>query len=364
MSASLTTQQLTELLHTAADLETAIYTLDQAIPKTKKQIEKNTPKKPEVERVTAGKKPREPKKAEPPLEPVPPKVPAALRKAKILQGAYACGGVAFLVAAVAASAITVAASACCIAGIAACAFGISTNRKQQKAEAEKYQQALNAYQQEAAAYPRLIEEFHQKELQYPQELEQYQRELDIWKDKENEARVTNKARSAAAQESYLLTVASYQKRGEEILASLEKHLKDSQENLESLYTMDWLYPKYRTLPAVTTIYEYFLSGRCTELTGPDGAYNLYESELRQNIIIEKLENIEKKLDQIQQNQFLLYTEMKRANQISQEIAQDTKAILSQTKEIAWNTKCTAYFSEVTAKNTEAIKILTFLNGAS
>ena len=46
-----------------------------------------------------------------------------------------------------------------------------------------------------------------------------------------------------------------------------------------------------------------------------------------------------------------------------QIAQDTKAILSQTKEIAWNTKCTAYFSEVTAKNTEAIKIISLINGA-
>ena len=60
MEATLTTQQLTELLHTAADLETAIYTLDQAIPKTKKQIEQNTPKEPRVRRKDPGKKPARP----------------------------------------------------------------------------------------------------------------------------------------------------------------------------------------------------------------------------------------------------------------------------------------------------------------
>ena len=60
MSAALTTQQLTELLHTAADLETAVYTLDQAIPKTKKQIEQNTLKEPRVRRKDPGKKPARP----------------------------------------------------------------------------------------------------------------------------------------------------------------------------------------------------------------------------------------------------------------------------------------------------------------
>ena len=182
----------------------------------------------------------------------------------------------------------------------------------------------------------------------------------------------------------------YQARSKQLIAPMEKLLKDTRKNLDALYGADWLYPKYRTLPAVTTICEYFLSGRCSELTGPDGAYNLYKAELRQDVIIGKLEDIADKLDQIQKNQYLLYTELQKANQIAMaisknvtsiltsaekiawntgatayhagQISKDTKAIRSHTEDIAWNTKCTAYFSEITAKNTEAIKILTFLNG--
>ena len=363
METALTAKQLTELLQTAADLETSIYTLNRTIPETTKQIEKQTPKEPKVDLIKAGAKPQKPPRPEPPQEPTAPKTPAALLKAKAAQGAYAGGGVVFLLAAAAASTITIAASACCVFGMAGCAFGMLKTRNIQKAEGAKHQQALHAYQQQAAAYPQMLKEYQRKEAEYPQQLEQYQRQLDDWRSKEKKVRADNQARSLAAQESYRLAVASYQKRGEEILASLKKLLRDSKKNLTALYGANWLYPKYRTLPAVTTICEYFLSGRCSELTGPNGAYNLYESELRQNIIIGKLENIEQKLDQIQRNQYLLYTEMQRANQISREIAQNTKAILSQTKEIAWNTKCTAYFSEVTAKNTEAIKIISLINGA-
>jgi hypothetical protein len=55
--------------------------------------------------------------------------------------------------------------------------------------------------------------------------------------------------------------------------------------------------------------EYLDSGRCSALEGPDGAYNLYESELRQNYIISKLDTIINQLDMIRENQYYLYTAM-------------------------------------------------------
>ena len=58
MSAALTTQQLTELLHTAADLESAIYTLNRTIPETKEQIKARTPKKPTVRKAPPAKEPK------------------------------------------------------------------------------------------------------------------------------------------------------------------------------------------------------------------------------------------------------------------------------------------------------------------
>ena len=58
-----------------------------------------------------------------------------------------------------------------------------------------------------------------------------------------------------------------------------------------------LYPEYRDLFALTSIYEYLNSERCYTLVGPDGAYNLYESERRSDIcstILRKLEDVNKK----------------------------------------------------------------------
>ena len=418
MSAALTTQQLTELLHTAADLETAIYTLDQAIPKTKKQIEQNTPKEPRVRRKDPGKKPARPAtpKApadappEPPVRPERPAskmmTPAEKKVSKYLAIFYLLCGliIVFYTFSLGLIGYGILCFLFLFAGPAAVIyFGVPyyRRRKAEKETEDAYRPMLEKYQREYEAYQKALAEYqqkHQRELEryqqntdsYPQRLEQYQQDLAVWEEASEKAEAAYQKELSEAQESHSLAMANYKAKSDQLIVPMEKLLKDSQKNLEALYDADWLYPKYRTLPAVTTICEYFLSGRCSELTGPDGAYNLYEAELRQDRIIGKLEDIAGKLDQIQKNQYLLYTELQKANQtaldISQnvssilkstlkierhtrrtadhagQIAQDTKAIRSHTEDIAWNTKCTAYFSEITAKNAEAIKILTFLNG--
>lgn len=83
--------------------------------------------------------------------------------------------------------------------------------------------------------------------------------------------------------------------------------------LGKLYAENIIYPKYRNMVAVTMIYEYLESGRCSQLEGPDGAYNLYEMELRQNIIIGQLSSIMDNLERIKENQFTLYNEIVEAN---------------------------------------------------
>ena len=191
-------------------------------------------------------------------------------------------------------------------------------------------------------------------LAYPQRLEQYQRELADWETASAEAEAVYQEKVSQAEQSYSLAMTDYQARSKQLIAPMEKLLKDSQKNLGALYDADWLYPKYRTLPAVTTICEYFLSGRCSELTGPDGAYNLYEAELRQDVIIGKLEDIAGKLDQIQKNQYLLYTELQKANQTAQDISQNVSSILKSTLKIERHTRRTADHAGQIAKDTKAI----------
>lgn len=93
--------------------------------------------------------------------------------------------------------------------------------------------------------------------------------------------------------------------------------------------------------AMCTIYEYFAAGRCTELNGADGAYNLYESELRQNLIINRLDTIIKQLDAIKANQYMLYTELKKTNEILEGISSDMKELTSTVHRIEDATHITA-----------------------
>ena len=135
-----------------------------------------------------------------------------------------------------------------------------------------------------------------------------------------------------------------------------------------------IFPKYQNLVAYSQFYEYFQAGRCTSLTGPDGAYNLYETELRQNIIIGKLDDISNSLEEIKQNQYMIYSELKSINSnISMlnnsmrkilgkvtEIGTNVEAIKSNTEIIEQNTRISAYYSKKNAELTNAMGYLVAL----
>ena len=60
----------------------------------------------------------------------------------------------------------------------------------------------------------------------------------------------------------------------------------SKKCLKDLYAKNLIHPNYRNWVAVATLYEYIDVGRCYELKGPNGAYNLYEQELLLNKIVD------------------------------------------------------------------------------
>ncbi len=72
----------------------------------------------------------------------------------------------------------------------------------------------------------------------------------------------------------------------------------AREELKAHYEKNLIHPKYRNFVAISQIYDYFDTGRCDKLEGPDGAYNLFESELRMNTIISDLRVIQQKLDEV------------------------------------------------------------------
>ena len=149
---------------------------------------------------------------------------------------------------------------------------------------------------------------------------------------------------------YSQKTAQYERERKDIYAQVSTSGQELQLALSSLYDMDVIYPKYRNLVAVSTIYEYLSSGRCDRLDGPDGAYNLYEMELRQNIVIGQLSSIIENLNQIKNNQFVLYNELVSANQ----------KVTSVLADIGNNVKISAYQNEAAAKNAEALKYISLI----
>lgn len=165
-------------------------------------------------------------------------------------------------------------------------------------------------------YPTLLEKYHQD----VKEAEQ------IYQDEIND---------------YYLKASKHDERYKEIMETHKSTLETLEKALKNNYDEDIIFPKYRNLVAITAINEYLMSGRCSQLEGPEGAYNLYEKELRQNIIISQLSSIIDNLEQIKSNQFSLYQELQKSNNTINEI-------LSETKNINKTEKLTAYFSSVIA----------------
>jgi len=124
-------------------------------------------------------------------------------------------------------------------------------------------------------------------------------------------------------------------------------------SLNSLYSRDIIYVKYRNLIAVAQFYDYFASGRCSTFEGSDGAYNLFENELRLNTIIYKMDNIIGKLDAIQNNQHMLYSELKSSRQTFEDVTRQLKCTNEQLNTLLINSYINSYNSMVIAKKVDA-----------
>ncbi len=211
-----------------------------------------------------------------------------------------------------------------------------------------------------AKHPGVVKKIADK---YAADMEEYNKEMDAYNKRSAEAEAEWQRQEQIYQsdkEKYDQELGEYGNACYQSMQYIHEAgwmLKDA---LENLYDVNIIYPKYRNLVAVTTIYEYLASGRCDTLEGADGAYNLYEMELRQNIIIGQLSSVLDSLEQIKNNQFTLYNEIEESNRKSAELLSD----------IADNTKFSAYANEETAKanaaiaqNTEATKYYTLFNAA-
>ncbi|MBO4979127.1 MAG: hypothetical protein J6D16_01825 [Clostridia bacterium] len=165
------------------------------------------------------------------------------------------------------------------------------------------------------------------------------------------------------------------------IKTVEDLLKKFYEARNHMYSCGVLFEKYRNFVAVSSLYEYLTSGRCDSLTGPHGAYNLYESEIRMNRVIEQLNMVIESLEAIKQNQFIIYSAIQDTNLQLNRLNGTTKQVFSaletinskmtnmesyldeiadNTAVIAYNTEQTAFYSKKNAELTDAMGFLVAL----
>lgn len=137
--------------------------------------------------------------------------------------------------------------------------------------------------------------------------------------------------------------------------------REAESMLENIYRENIIYPKYRNMIAVLSMYEYFTSGRCTELTGHEGAYNIYENELRLNIIISSLDDILYRLDEIKQNQYVLYQELKTTQNMIDSLSGDLNYMMSSVNAVERNSSIAAYNSKMAAEDTRLLTYISMIN---
>ena len=85
------------------------------------------------------------------------------------------------------------------------------------------------------------------------------------------------------------------------LSMINKELSAVEQLLKKYYATGILYPTYHNPRAVVTILQYLQSGRCEGLNGTNGAYNMYEAELRMDTVIEQLKIMNFLMRQLVQN---------------------------------------------------------------
>lgn len=138
-------------------------------------------------------------------------------------------------------------------------------------------------------------------------------------------------------------------------------IKESEQTLWQLYNQNVIHTKYRNLTSCCMFLEYLESGRCDALTGANGAYNLYESELRQDLIIYKLDEVAQRLDALQSTMYRCCQAIETVSRKLDVVHSDLQKLNTKAQKQLELSSLTAVYAAATAANTSAIKYLTLIN---
>lgn len=238
-----------------------------------------------------------------------------------------------------------------------------------------YDELSQEYQKKLAMYTenvRLLKEDQQRKYQeLLQNLEQQHQEL-LRQQEEKCQRAKEAVKAAKMAQSTTQTPKAVG------LQSVKEEIRQAEDLFQKLYAArremylsGVVFPKYHNFVAISSFYEYICSGRCESLDGVNGAYNIYENEVRMNAVISQLSQVIAQLEAIKQNQYVLYSAISDTNRQlsdlndSMQTMNTSLAKMDQTlTNVAKNTEVIAYNSAVTAyytkKNTELTNALGYL----
>lgn len=152
-------------------------------------------------------------------------------------------------------------------------------------------------------------------------------------------------------------IAVYQQQADildEQINHLGEKYNETLDILKTYYDLNIIFPKYQNLVAISSIYEYLLSGRCHQLEGHGGAYDTYEYESRLDKIITQLDDVIERLDEIKENQYQLYIAVENGFSQSNSLLNN---INNGINKLETSQKLSNYYDKITAQNTEYFKMV-------
>lgn len=159
------------------------------------------------------------------------------------------------------------------------------------------------------------------------------------KDEDN-ARVRRELQQVASLKIYVRTI--------------KKRISDTQTALDKLYILNIINKDYQGLIPVVMFCEYFRKELCYKLEGPNGAYRLYENDLKWGKMYAKIDEVLSRLDEIRETQEALYFEIQRSNKLSNQLYNTAIETSKTMKRIESNSVISAENSRITAQNAKVV----------
>ena len=201
---------------------------------------------------------------------------------------------------------------------------------------KEYQRQRKEYLAAVEAYPAVLEQYQQQQRREEQKCQQEWQQACEKVQQSNQAAMCEYQKkldayhSAIAEDIRRVTLENIKKDVLEAeLSQMRTQNAESKEVLQKIYGKNIIFPKYRTMVMVCSLYEYVCSGRCDTLEGHEGAYNILEMEIRLDKIVTQLDRVISMLDKIQQSQYMVYSAIQSANHQSAKILESTYQMANQ-----------------------------------